>query len=67
MPIHALHVPRPGFSMHPVAILSAPERLALIHPRGRRLLPAVQRAMDVCRNVTRVRGQEISPSVPRPQ
>jgi LysR family transcriptional regulator, salicylic acid-responsive activator of bsdBCD len=53
LPVHALHAPRPGFSMHPVALLPAPERLALIYPRGRRLLPAVQRAMDLCRKILR--------------
>lgn len=53
LPIHALHVPRPGFSMYPLALGSAPERLALIYPRGYRLLPAVQRAMDLCRSSLR--------------
>lgn len=49
LPVHSLHVSRPGFSMYPVALGSSPERLALIYPRGRRLLPAVQRAMELCR------------------
>jgi len=53
LPVHALHKPYPGFSMHPVALLPAPERLALIYPRGRRQLPAVQRAMDLCRKSLR--------------
>ncbi len=53
LPVHALHKPHPGFLMHPVALLSAPERLALICPRGRRQLPAVQRAMDLCRKSLR--------------
>jgi DNA-binding transcriptional LysR family regulator len=55
IPVHALHTPRPGFSLHPVALLPTPERLALIYPRGRRLLPAVQRAMELCRTITRAR------------
>ena len=55
IPVHALHAPHPGFSMHPVALLSTPERLALIYPRGRRQLPAVQRAMDLCRTILRAR------------
>jgi DNA-binding transcriptional LysR family regulator len=49
LPVHALHKSQPGFSTHPVALLSTPERLALIYPRGRRQLPAVQRAMELCR------------------
>ena len=53
LPLPALHVSRPGFSMHPVALGSAPERLALIQPRGRRLLPAMQRAMELCRTALR--------------
>jgi LysR family transcriptional regulator, salicylic acid-responsive activator of bsdBCD len=53
IPVHALHAQRPGFSMHPVALLPTPERLALIYPRGRRQLPAVQRAMDICRKTLR--------------
>ncbi|WP_426421192.1 LysR family transcriptional regulator [Bradyrhizobium genosp. A] len=53
LPIHAFHAPRPGFSMHPVSLLPAPERLALIYPRGRQQLPAVQRAMDLCRTMLR--------------
>jgi len=53
LPVHALHASRPGFSMHRVALLPGPERLALIYPRGRRLLPAVQRAMDLCRTILR--------------
>jgi LysR family transcriptional regulator, salicylic acid-responsive activator of bsdBCD len=53
LPVHDLHVRRPGFSVHPVALASPPERLALIYPRGRRLLPAVLRAMDLCRKSLR--------------
>lgn len=49
IPVQDLHARLPGFSMHPVALASPPEQLALIYPRGRRLLPAVQRAMDLCR------------------
>lgn len=49
LPVHASHMPRPGFSIYPVTLLSAPEQLALIYPRGRRMLPAVQTAMDLCR------------------
>jgi len=55
LPVHAQHVPRSGFSMYPVNLLSAPEQLALIYPRGRRQLPAVQRAMELCRTVLRTR------------
>ncbi len=55
LPVHALHAPRAGFSTHPVALLSAPERLALIYPRGRRQLPAVQQAMELCRKISRAR------------
>ncbi|TCL62229.1 LysR family transcriptional regulator [Rhizobium sp. BK251] len=55
LPVHALHVPPAGFSMHPVALLPTPERLALIYPRGRRQLPAVQQAMDLCRMMLRSR------------
>jgi len=53
LPIHSLHVPRPGFSMHPVALLPTPERLALVYPRGYRQLPTVQRAMELCRMLLR--------------
>ncbi len=53
LPVHALHAPRAGFAMHPVALLPTPERLALIYPRGRRQIPAVQRAMDLCRTMLR--------------
>jgi DNA-binding transcriptional LysR family regulator len=49
LPVLSMHAPRPAFSIHPVALTSAPERMALIYPRGRRVLPAVQRAMDLCR------------------
>ena len=55
LPIHGKHVPRPGFSTYPVALAMTPGRLALIYPRGRRVLPAVQRAMDLCRNSLRAR------------
>jgi LysR family transcriptional regulator, salicylic acid-responsive activator of bsdBCD len=55
LPVHALHAPRAGFSMYPVSLLPTPERLALIYPRGRRLIPAVQRAMDLCRSMLRTR------------
>ena len=55
IPVHALHAPRHGFSMRPVTLLFTLERLALIYPRGRRQLPSVQRAMDLCRNVLRLR------------
>lgn len=51
--VHAHDTPRPGFVTYPVALLPAPERLALIYPRGRRQLPAVQRAMDLCRTMLR--------------
>jgi len=51
LPVHALHVPRPGFSIYPVNLFSTPERLALIYPRGRRQLPAVLRAMELCRTI----------------
>ncbi|TXI12322.1 MAG: LysR family transcriptional regulator [Rhizobium sp.] len=53
LPIHSLHVPRPGFAMYPVALLPTPERLALVYPRGCRQLPAVQRAMELCRTILR--------------
>ncbi len=53
LPVHALYKAHAGFSMHPVALLSSPERLALIYPRGRRQLPAVRRAMDLCRKILR--------------
>ncbi|MBR1221851.1 LysR family transcriptional regulator [Bradyrhizobium sp. U87765 SZCCT0131] len=53
LPVHAHDTPRPGFVTYPVALLPAPERLALIYPRGRRQLPAVQRAMDLCRTMLR--------------
>jgi DNA-binding transcriptional LysR family regulator len=53
IPVHAQHAQRSGLSMHPVALLPTPERLALIYPRGRRQLPAVQRAMDICRKTLR--------------
>lgn len=55
IPVHPLHARRPGFSMHPVSLLPTPERLALIYPRGRRQLPAVQQAMDLCRKALRAR------------
>jgi|SRR5271166_2274705 len=55
LPIHGMHVPRRGFSTYPVALATAPERLALVYPRGRRVLPAVQRAMDLCRTSLRTR------------
>jgi DNA-binding transcriptional LysR family regulator len=54
VPVHSRHVPLSGFSMYPVALGSAPERLALIYPRGRRLLPAVQRALELCRTSLRM-------------
>lgn len=38
-----------GFAARAVRAESNPERLALIHPRGRRPIPAVQRAIDLCR------------------
>jgi LysR family transcriptional regulator, salicylic acid-responsive activator of bsdBCD len=50
MPVHIPYVPQSGFSISKVALGSVAGRLALIYPRGRRLLPAVQRAMDLCRN-----------------
>jgi DNA-binding transcriptional LysR family regulator len=53
VPVHDLHDERPGFSMHPVTLPSRVEKLALIYPRGRRQLPAVQRAMDLCRKSLR--------------
>ncbi len=53
LPVHALYKAHAGFSMHPVALLSSPERLVLIYPRGRRQLPAVRRAMDLCRTILR--------------
>ena len=53
LPVHIPHKPRPGFSIHTVALASVPGRLALIYPRGCRLLPAVQRAMDLCRTSLR--------------
>ena len=49
LPVHMPYAPRPGFSIRPVALGSVPGRLALIYPRGRRLLPAMQRAMELCR------------------
>lgn len=54
LPVHPLQVPQPGFAMYPVSLISPPERLALIYPRGRRLLPAVHRAMELCRMHLRV-------------
>lgn len=51
--VHDFHVARPGFSIIPVEIASAPERLALVYPRGRRMLPAIQKAMDLCRGSLR--------------
>jgi DNA-binding transcriptional LysR family regulator len=53
LPVHLPYVPQPGFSVYPVTLASAPGRFALIYPRGRRLLPAVRRAMDLCRNYLR--------------
>ena len=53
IPVRALDAPRAGFSMHPVALLPAPEQLALIYPRGHRQLPALQRAIDLCRTILR--------------
>jgi DNA-binding transcriptional LysR family regulator len=55
LPVHIPHVPRPGFSIYTVALASVPGRLALIYPRGRRVLPALQRAMDLCRTILRAR------------
>jgi len=55
VPVHGMHVPRAGFSTHPVALATTPGRFALIYPRGRRVLPAVQRAMDLCRTSLRAR------------
>jgi LysR family transcriptional regulator, salicylic acid-responsive activator of bsdBCD len=55
LPVHIPYVPQPGFSIFTVALGSVAGRLALIYPRGRRLLPAVQRAMDLCRNNLRAR------------
>jgi LysR family transcriptional regulator, salicylic acid-responsive activator of bsdBCD len=57
LPVHIPYMPRPGFSIYTVALGSVPGRLALIYPRGRRLLPAVQRAMDLCRNNLRAREE----------
>jgi LysR family transcriptional regulator, salicylic acid-responsive activator of bsdBCD len=48
--VHIPYMPQPGFSISKVALGSVAGRLAIIYPRGRRLLPAVQRAMDLCRN-----------------
>lgn len=55
LPIHAMHQPRRGFATYPVSLATAPERLALVYPRGRRALPAVQRAMELCRASLRER------------
>ena len=38
-----------GFAARAVLVELDPGRLALIHPRGRRPIPAVQRAIDLCR------------------
>jgi LysR family transcriptional regulator, salicylic acid-responsive activator of bsdBCD len=53
LPAHSMQALPPGFSEYPVALASTPGRLALIYPRGRRMLPAVQRAMDLCRTSLR--------------
>jgi DNA-binding transcriptional LysR family regulator len=55
LPVHIPYLPQRGFSILPVSLGSVAGRLALIYPRGRRLLPAVQRAMDLCRNNLRAR------------
>ncbi len=56
LPVHDMHVLRSGFSTYPVALAIAPQGLALIYPRGRRLLPAVHRAIDLCRSSLRARA-----------
>lgn len=53
IPIHAGYEPAAGLRLHPLTPASSLERLALVHPRGRRLLPAVQAAIELCRDLTR--------------
>ncbi|MEI9924242.1 MAG: LysR family transcriptional regulator [Bradyrhizobium sp.] len=55
LPVHTPHPPRPGISVYTVALASAPGSFALIYPRGRRLLPAVQQAIELCRTTLRAR------------
>lgn len=53
IPIHAGDEPPAGLRFHRLTPANPPERLALIYPRGRRLLPAVQAAVELCRGLTR--------------
>lgn len=53
MPIHEGYEPLAGLRFHTLSLAAAPEHLALIYPRGRRLLPAVQAAIELCLNMTR--------------
>jgi DNA-binding transcriptional LysR family regulator len=40
-----------GFLVGPVSFASWIDRLALIYPRGRKLLPATQKAIQLCRSI----------------
>lgn len=51
MPIQAGHQPPAGLGVHALAPANPHEHLALIYPRGRRLLPAVQAAVEFCRDL----------------
>jgi DNA-binding transcriptional LysR family regulator len=53
IPIHAGYEPPAGLRLHALTPASPLDRLALVHPRGRRLLPAVQAAIELCRDLTR--------------
>jgi DNA-binding transcriptional LysR family regulator len=53
IPVHAEYEPPPGLRFHSLSLVVAPEPLALIYPRGGRLLPAVQAAIDLCRDLAR--------------
>jgi LysR family transcriptional regulator, salicylic acid-responsive activator of bsdBCD len=53
IPIHAGYEPPAGLRLHGLTPVSPLERLALVYPRGRRLLPAVQAAIELCRDLTR--------------
>jgi len=53
MPIHAGCEPPAGLRFHALSLAIALERLALIYPRGHRLRPAVQAAIELCRDLMR--------------
>jgi DNA-binding transcriptional LysR family regulator len=53
IPIHAGYEPPAASRRHALTPASSFAALALVYPRGRRLLPAVQAAIELCRDLTR--------------